>query len=45
MGASIRIFELLDRESEITDGDQVLETLKGGMCTVLQMYFTLHNIN
>lgn len=30
MGASIRIFELLDRVSEIKDGDQVLEILKGG---------------
>ena len=30
MGASIRIFELVDRESEVRDGDQVLEEFDRG---------------
>jgi hypothetical protein len=30
VGASIRIFELLDRSSEVADGGQVLQALKGG---------------
>ena len=33
MGASIRIFELMDRESEVKDGDQILEQFGRGTCT------------
>lgn len=31
VGASIRIFELMDRESEVKDGDQVLEQFGRGI--------------
>ena len=37
VGASVRIFELLDRVSEIKDGEQKLETLKGGMVVKLKL--------
>ena len=35
MGASIRIFELMDRESEVKDGDKVLEQFGRGQLKVL----------
>ena len=31
VGASVRVFELLDRCNEIRDGEEILETLKGGI--------------
>ncbi len=37
VGASTRIFDLLDRRSEIRDGKDTLDHLKGGLCcAVLQ---------
>lgn len=38
VGASVRIFQLLDRVSEINDGDLVMETLKGGMYVYVNMW-------
>ena len=41
VGASTRIFELLDRVSEIRDGTDVLDHLKGG---ILQYVFMMLSI-
>ena len=43
VGASVRIFELLDRVSEIRDGTLVFEPFKGGRDDLVHFSSTSHS--